>query len=638
MTVAHRTIDEIPRFRRLAAMVALAAAMSLAACDGEDGVQGPAGPPGAPGEDGTGGEGSTINLLSFTPVAAPVTDDEKRVVVASPEALVGSTLVPLSYVVEARSGDAIGDAVFGRIVDQKGNPVTSEDGSEFVSPSNDSSTIHQVGAKIFEVTHFETQPGAMYVSELAQDADGKLSFTSTSPVDFSAVHGLWNPCAGSSTPWNTHLGGEEYPPDARASEAATTAADLTVGNANVLRYFGLDPATATLEEAKAVFNPYYYGFPVEVAVDEAGASTATKHYAMGRHAVELGYVMPDQKTVYITDDGTNDSLQMFVAERAGDLSEGRLFAARWFQTSPNGQGHGTADIFWVELGTSAKAADVEALVDGGIVFSDIFDTATMPPAGTCPAGFTAVNVDAAVPGECLRLVKGMELAASRLENRRYAAYLGATTEFRKLEGITYNEAGHRLYVSFSELNGGTEDAEPDKDRGGPNHMRLAANRCGAVFEFVIARNSIIGSDFVAQSANALVEGIWLEDPANPNPYPEGSPYAGKNACAVTTVSNPDNLSFAPGFNTLFIGEDAVSEHQNDSVWALNVLTGELDRILTVPYGAETTGVYFYPDVGGHAYIKAQVQHPFAESDQDQMKDAGELRSYTGYIGPLPKMN
>lgn len=25
--------------------------------------------------------------------------------------------------------------------------------------------------------------------------------------------GLWTPCAGSVTPWNTHIGSEEYEPD-----------------------------------------------------------------------------------------------------------------------------------------------------------------------------------------------------------------------------------------------------------------------------------------------------------------------------------------------------------------------------------------------------------------------------------------
>jgi secreted PhoX family phosphatase len=616
--------------------------------DGANGTNGTNGTDGANGTNGADGKDAMPNVLSFTPIMAPVTDADKRKVIASPEVLVNDQIVPISYVTEARSGDVIGGAVFGRIVDKDGNPVKNADGSDFVSPANDFSSILQVGGKLFEVTHFETQPGGMYLSELAQDASGKLAITSTKPIDFSGVHGLWNPCAGSVTPWGTHLGSEEYPQDARQTETAATVGAVTgTFNTNLLRYWGLDPATATVAQAKAVFNPYYYGFPVEVAVAAAGMPKVTKHYAMGRRAVELAYVMPDQKTVYLTDDGTNDSLQMFVAKTAGDLSEGRLFAARWFQTSPAGAPHGTADISWIELGTSAKSADVEQLVMNGIKFSDIFeaeaphvDPATNKVDGTCPsaaAGFRWVNVDAAAPGECVRLKAGMELAASRLESRRYASYLGATTEFRKLEGITYNPEGHRLYVSFSELNNGVENNHAKWDLGGPNHIRLAANKCGGVFEFTIAKDAVIGSDYIAADARALVEGTWLQDPASPNPYPADSPYAGKNECAVSGIANPDNLSYVPGFATLFIGEDSGSEHQNDSVWAYNVETGEMSRILTTPYGAETTGVYFYADINGHAYLKAQVQHPYGESDQNMAQDPSDLRAYAGYIGPLPAM-
>ena len=36
-----------------------------------------------------------------------------------------------------------------------------------------------------------------------------------------------------------------------------------------------------------------------------GSYITQKHYTLGRMAVELAYVMPDRKTVYITDDGTN---------------------------------------------------------------------------------------------------------------------------------------------------------------------------------------------------------------------------------------------------------------------------------------------------------------------------------------------
>jgi secreted PhoX family phosphatase len=638
------------------------AAACVAACGGEKGDQGPAGPAGAnagtvsPGEPGangsngakgdTGAQGPAgpagkRRSIQFASVMAPTTDADKRLVLGSTKAVVDGDAYALSFHTELRSGQTLGKNVFGRIVDKAGAPVKNADGSELVSPSNDFSSILPVGNKLFEVTHFETTPAAMYLTELAQDASGKLTPTSTKPLDFSSVNGLWIPCAGSVSPWGTHLGSEEYPSDARIWEGAATLSE--VGGGNMIRYFGLDPSTATVAAAKAVYNPYNYGYVTEVALTEAGSATITKHYAAGRRALELAYVMPDRKTVYLTDDGTNDAFYMFVAKNAGDLSEGRLFAARWFQTSPNGQGNGKADIDWIELGPSAKDADVRALIDGGITFSKIFDTEVPNADGTCPSaasGFksTVVDVAYAVKTECLKLKPGQELAASRLESRRYAAYVGATTEFRKNEGITFNPDANRLYVAFSEVNNGAIDAHPTRDLGGPNHVRLAENPCGAVYEYSLAPSASLGSDYVAQAASSLLEGTWLANPAAPNPYPASNPYAGSNTCSVNAIANPDNLSYMPGFDTLLIGEDSGVEHQNDAVWAYNVTTRELTRILTTPYGAETTGVYFYPNLNGHAYVKVQVQHPYGESDQAKKQSDDDLRSYTGYLGPLPAMN
>ena len=42
--------------------------------------------------------------------------------------------------------------------------------------------------------------------------------------------------------------------------------------------------------------------------------------------------MPDKRTVYITDDSTNGMFLKFVADAAGDLSSGRLYAAKMTQT------------------------------------------------------------------------------------------------------------------------------------------------------------------------------------------------------------------------------------------------------------------------------------------------------------------
>lgn len=58
-----------------------------------------------------------------------------------------------------------------------------------------------------------------------------------------------------------------------------------------------------------------------------------------------------------------------------------------------------------------------------------------------------------------------------------------------------------------------------------------------------------------------------------------------------------------------IGEDT-SEHQNDVIWAYDMETAALTRILTTPYGAETTSPYWYPNIGGYAYLTASVQHPY----------------------------
>ncbi|WP_051256636.1 PhoX family protein [Cystobacter fuscus] len=635
--------------------------LALSACSGGTGPQGPQGEPGAPGAPGTPGdkgEPGNGKSLTFAPINAASTEAEKRAVYASSKASVNGREIPIGYETVLRSGQDLGGQLFGRMVQKDGKPVKNTDGSDFISPSNDFSSLLQAGNRIFEVTHFETTPAAMYLSELRQSPDGKLTAQSTRPIDFSGVDGLWTPCAGSVSPWGTHLGSEEYPPDARATEkaeAAGTVSGLSSSERSMLRYWGLDASTATVDQVKAVYSPYRYGYVVEVAVDGSGTTKVTKHYAAGRRALELAYVMPDRKTVYLTDDGTNDALYMFVATRAGDLSEGKLYAARWFQTSAAGQGAGRADLYWLPLGPSATNAQVKALIDGGIHFSDIFEVETQAADGTCPSasqGFRAVNTETG--RECLRLKPDQEVAASRLESRRYAAYVGGTTEFRKTEGLAYNPATHRLYVAFSEVNNGMTHSHASRDLGGPNHVQLAQNDCGAVYELVVSPNSEVGSDYVAESASALVEGAWLKAPGA-SPYPSNSPYhapdftlpdgngvakpATGNVCGINGIANPDNLSFVNGYDTLLIGEDATEGHQNDVVWAYNVVTRQLTRIFSTPYGSETTGVYFYPDINGHAYIKAQVQHPYGESDTDKLgADASAAKSYTGYIGPFPAMN
>ena len=123
-----------------------------------------------------------------------------------------------------------------------------------------------------------------------------------------------------------------------------------------------------------------------------GSSTATKHYSMGRLAFELGDVMGDGRTVYFGDDGDDVIRAMYVADKENDLSAGTLYAAKWQQVS--GEDFGRAKLAWIRLG-HASDAEIEAMIDGGIKFSDIWEVATPDEVKADPAkheGFRPIYI------------------------------------------------------------------------------------------------------------------------------------------------------------------------------------------------------------------------------------------------------
>lgn len=592
---------------------------------------GDARPPLTPGPDG--GDASPVparpRTLAFAGISAPLDDGEKRLVRAASSATIDGKPVAIGYHAMLRAGDTVGGKVFGALIDKDGDPITLGDGSTVVDTGADFTSLLEVGGKLFSVTHFESgKPAAMYVTELSQDkTTGALTPISTRPVDFSSVGGLWTPCAGSVTPWSTHLGSEEYEPDARAFGQATTASEVDPFFSAHARYFKVDPAAASLEELRSVLDPYRYGYAVEVKVAATGATDVAKHYTMGRRALELAYVMPDRKTVYLTDDGENTGFYMFIAKTAGDLSIGKLYAMKWNQTSDtNG---GAANVQWIALGPEASDGDVKALLDAKTTFADLFDIEAPNPDGTCPsAGFKPVQRGAS--GECLKLKPGRELAASRLESRRYAGYVGATIEMNKEEGFTFDPDGMNAYVAITDVANGMTDLAPS-DFAGPNHVKLQANPCGTVFRLAVGKDATLGSDYVVKSWSGLIS---------------GTTWGGTSSCSLEGIANPDNLSFVKKYNTLIIGEDCGKlQHQNDAIWSMDLTTNKITRILTTPYGSESTSVYHYPNVGGFSYVMAVVQHPYGESDIDKLDaivdpaaKAKAKMPYVGYLGPMPKMD
>ncbi|MFD2112221.1 PhoX family protein [Thiorhodococcus fuscus] len=586
-----------------------------------------------------------FGTLEFSEVSVPVTQDEKRAIRASDSVTIDGTTYPIGYHDLVRTNQTLSKldgrgsetAVFGLLKDKDGQPMLQEDASPWVCTNGsgpDHTSLLRYGTSLFAVTQLECSVGGAYVTKLDQDAEGNLTALSTRSVDFSDVFGTYVNCAGVTTPWNSHLGSEEYePPMAIFNAEAENQAwfdDPTWHDAHMQAIADYNKIENTAENA-AYFG-YMFGWIPEIKVTSAdGRNRVAKHFAMGRFAHELAYVMPDERTVYLSDDGTNVGLFLFVADRAKVLSSGTLYAAHWVQTS--GEGSGRADIEWINLG-HATNDEIRAAIEAKTTFADMFDRVEPldAEAGTCPDGYTSTNTyDEGLL--CTRLKSGMDKIASRLETRLYAAHQGATTEFRKEEGLTYNPDDKVLYVAMSEVAKGMED-RASQDVGGPNHIRLTKNKCGAVYgmnlkgEVSDTEGNAIDSDYVAHNMWGLIAG-------------QSKDYSGTelsdNSCDVDGIASPDNLTYLPKYRTLVIGEDT-SAHQNDYVWSYNIDAKTLTRIATTPYGAETTSPFWDANIHGHGYLTLVTQHPYGESDEDKALSPDDKESHVGYIGPFPPLD
>jgi len=438
--------------------------------------------------------------------------------------------------------------------------------------------------RVFAVVQFEyatknVAGASMYgrlpspIAVLALDQDertGQLTLESYSNVDTSGVHGLWITCGASRSPWNTHLSSEEYEPD------AVTIAGNAQFKAFSQNLYG-DPAAA---------NPYHYGHLPEVTVHPNGTGSIRKHYCMGRISHELVEVMPDERTVLMGDDATNGGLFMFIADRARVLSAGTLYVAKWLQkTAANG---GSADIQWIRLG-HATSDEIKALADTQTA-ADIVDVKTSDPSD--PA-YTKIPFGGKT--QWVKFVPGQEKAAAFLETHRYAAYKGGSLGFTKMEGTTVNARDKIAYSAISYVQAAMTNGSGGISIQGPlAGMVYAWKLDGGQSDDTGAR---IHSQWVPVSGSPLLLG---EDLATPD--------ALGNLSNADKIANPDNLKFSEAMRTLFIGEDS-GRHVNNFLWAYNVDTRQLSRILSCPAGAESTGLHAVDDVNGFSYIMSNFQHP-----------------------------
>ncbi|MFZ7944504.1 PhoX family protein [Neobacillus sp. 19] len=542
-----------------------------------------------------------VKSVEFVGMGVPDTDAKRSSMYSEASALVtlndgSQKTVPLEYKSLARPGEVINGKVVGAAYDVNGNIIKDKDGKPFVSTAPDANSLLSVNGKsgkLYMVNHFESipdkgygnMPKPLYINTVVQDKKtGELKITDINPIDFSADGGIWTPCAGVLSPWNTHLGSEEYEPDARAFEANPSTSSVTAFAKN---YY---------QDPNAVGNPYLYGHTTEVKVHSNGEAEAVKHYSMGRLSFENVTVAPDNRTAYFGDDGSYTMSFMYVADKANNLSAGTLYAAKWKQTSDkNG---GAADIEWIKLG-HATDAEVKELAEN-TKFSDIFETTTDAAYGNAN-GFKEIktNSNGGKTTEWLKVKPGMEKAAAFLESRRYGAIMGATSEFNKMETLTLNKADNKVYMTMSYVEKGMTKNSSDP----VDDIQLPKLSSGAIYEMNLAKGQKdrdgkkISSDYVVTDMSAVLTGEDL-----PAPDKDG------NKSNLEKIANPDNIAFSEKYRTLFIAEDS-DRHVNNFGWAYNVDTKKLSRIISAPDGGEVTGVQAIDDLNGKSYLMVGSQNP-----------------------------
>jgi len=450
----------------------------------------------------------------------------------------------------------------------KGNPVFAVVQFEYTSFAQDGKT-----------DMYGRLPSPIAVLTLDQDkTTGKLSLVKYHNVDTSGVNGLWITCGASLSPWGTHLSSEEYEPNAYL---ASSDAQFKAYSKNL---YG--------DEAKA--NPYNYGHMPEITVNPDGTGSIKKHYCMGRISHELVQVMGDNRTALMGDDATNAGYFVFVADKEKDLSSGTLYVAKvgaGFSIDPAAT---AAPLTWIKLG-SATSDEIRSLA-ASLKPADIMDVKTADPAD---ASYTKVAANGRT--EWIKVKPGMEKAAAFLETHRYAALVGGSMGFTKMEGTTVNLKDKVAYSALANCNGSMVAGNAQNVPGNGVSIPKVLT-AGAVMALSMkggqkdTAGNAINSEWMPVDVKALVVGEdiaadSLGNTANPD-----------------KVASPDNLKFSEKMRTLFIGEDS-GNHVNNFLWAYNVDTKQLSRVLSTPAGAESTGLHAVDDINGWTYIMSNFQHP-----------------------------
>lgn len=464
--------------------------------------------------------------LGFDALAMPATDEEKQLV----RTAIGS------YDVLAQNGDAWAGAPTGGL-----GAINTMDGTTLkVSNDPDFNAFISTGTgEGYLFTNWEDRPGGMSRMKVRKGDSGDWNVVDNDVmmIDFGAVAGAWVNCFGTLAPWGNPLTSEELYYDDTAEWNNPSADNIAVNN-YLNNYLGDGDYP----------NPYRYGFIVEITEPTSASPVPVKMTAMGRFSHENAVVMPDEKTAYMSDDGTGTVFFKFVADTAGDLSSGTLFAAKATQDDSSDPAVAGFDLQWIELASGNNAA-----IESWVSEYDAVDSSTYVSGETSYISDEEIqNWASQKQGTATTDIDGdgtVEVGDDRvafLESRKAANALGATAEFRKMEGVNINQAGAKdgsvpyAYMAMANYN------KTMGDDLGDIQLDATNGDCGVVYQMPLT------STFdIARMVPAIVGG----------PYDEN---ATVNNCSADNISEPDNLLVLRDGRVL-IGEDT-GEHENNMLW------------------------------------------------------------------------
>ncbi len=393
------------------------------------------------------------------------------------------------------------------------------DYNAYVPASND-------GLHGFLYTAWEDRPAGISQMEIQWNAKAsQWDVLKSSMLNLSAINGGWVLCFGSISPWGSPLFSEELYFDNTErwnDETFRYHTDQT----RLADYLGYYP------------NPYDYGYIIELENAASGEPDLTRHYTMGRFSHENANVMPDEKTVYLTDDGYETVLFKFVAETAGDLSAGTLYAAHVEQDGGTDSATTGFDVDWIEL-ASSSSREIQAWIDeyDGITTADFVNGESSYISDEEINDWAEAKRNDDLNGDGV-IGTAVDDRVAFLESRKAAAALGASDEWNKMEGVAFNpKVPDTLYLAMSNIANGMTDGQGD--------IALTQNYCGIVY-----RMTMTSPWNVDRIEPAIIGG----------PYTSSDRYE----CDINNLAGPDNLLVLDDGRVL-VGEDT-GKHENNMVW------------------------------------------------------------------------